>query len=59
LLMELRKFREQYPEIFRRIHNLPLRARVGRSCTLTLLLLKRNQNLPSLSLAHMLDQQFE
>jgi superfamily II DNA or RNA helicase/HKD family nuclease len=31
LLMELRKFREQDPENFRRIQNLPLRARVGRS----------------------------
>jgi hypothetical protein len=33
LLMELRKFREQHPENFRRIQNLPLRARVGRSDT--------------------------
>lgn len=31
LLMELRKFREQCPENFRSIQNLPLRARVGRS----------------------------
>ena len=31
LLMELRKFRQQHPEQFRRIQNLPLRARVGRS----------------------------
>jgi hypothetical protein len=31
LLMELRKFREQDAENFRRIQNLPLRARVGRS----------------------------
>jgi superfamily II DNA or RNA helicase len=30
LLMELRKFRQQYPERFRAIRNLPLRARVGR-----------------------------
>lgn len=30
LLMELRKFRQQYPERFREIRNLPLRARVGR-----------------------------
>jgi superfamily II DNA/RNA helicase len=33
LLMELRKYREQHPENFRRILNLPLRARVGRSDT--------------------------
>jgi hypothetical protein len=31
LLMELRKFRQQHPEQFRRIQNLPLRARVGRA----------------------------
>lgn len=30
LLMELRKFRQQNPEKFREIRNLPLRARVGR-----------------------------
>lgn len=30
LLMELRKFRQQNPERFREIRNLPLRARVGR-----------------------------
>ncbi len=30
LLMELRKFRAKYPEEFRKIRNLPLRARVGR-----------------------------
>ena len=29
--MELRKFRQQEPELFRRIQNLPLRVRVGRS----------------------------
>ncbi|MHB8523139.1 MAG: helicase-related protein [Limisphaerales bacterium] len=33
LLMELRKFRQQHPEQFRRIQNLPLRARVGRADT--------------------------
>ena len=31
LLMELRKFRQLHPEEFRRIHNLPLRSRVGRA----------------------------
>ena len=31
LLMELRKFRQQHPELFRRIQNLPLRARAGRA----------------------------
>lgn len=30
LLMELRKFRERHPEEFKRIQNLPMRARVGR-----------------------------
>lgn len=30
LLMELRKFRQQHPERFREIRNLPLRARLGR-----------------------------
>lgn len=30
LLMELRKFREENPDEFRRVKNLPLRARVGR-----------------------------
>jgi superfamily II DNA/RNA helicase/HKD family nuclease len=29
-LMELRKFKEENPELFRRIKNMPLRARVGR-----------------------------
>lgn len=29
-LMELRKFKEQSPELFRKIKNMPLRARVGR-----------------------------
>jgi hypothetical protein len=31
LLMELRRFRLQYPDKFRRIHKLPMRARVGRA----------------------------
>jgi len=31
LLMELRRFRQQYPDKFRRIQKLPLRARVGRA----------------------------
>jgi hypothetical protein len=31
LLMELRQFRQQHPEQFRRIKGLPLRARVGRA----------------------------
>jgi ERCC4-related helicase len=31
LLMELRQFRQQYPEHFKRIQNLPTRARVGRA----------------------------
>ena len=31
LLMELRQFRQQNPEIFRRIKGMPLRARVGRA----------------------------
>ncbi|RCW36783.1 helicase-related protein [Marinilabilia salmonicolor] len=30
LLMELRKFKEENPEMFRKIKNMPLRARVGR-----------------------------
>lgn len=30
LLMELRKFKEENPEIYRKIKNMPLRARVGR-----------------------------
>ena len=29
-LMELRKFKAESPELFRKIHNMPLRARVGR-----------------------------
>lgn len=29
-LMELRKFKSESPELFRKIHNMPLRARVGR-----------------------------